>query len=71
MSGSLTNLELALADWITYGNTNGNATTIQGLLGITDNASNANTLQAGSGLDLFFATYPKDKLNAGGTEVLN
>jgi hypothetical protein len=48
------------------------AVTIRTLLGtVTDNNSNANTLQAGSGLDWFWATFANDHLNNKATDLLN
>jgi hypothetical protein len=53
-----------LGDWMQYGNSTANVATVRSLLGqVTYNSEYNNTLQAGSGLDWFWATFHGDKVN--------
>jgi hypothetical protein len=70
VTGTMAALTQALADWVAGGTSD--ASTIRALLGtVTCNSTNANALQAGSGLDWFFATYAQDTLNRQPTDLLN
>lgn len=60
-----------LSDWVRYGSTSANVASIRSRLRVTYNTSNANTFQAGNGLDWFWAVYTKDHLNAKSTDVRN
>ena len=62
-------LDQVLAEWVNGGAAA--AATIRGQLQVTDNATNTNTLHAGSGLDWFWATDRKDHLNRKSTDLLN
>ena len=63
MTASLAALDQALSDWVQYGNTASNDSTIRSLLGtVTYNRTYANTLQAGSGLDWFWETFAQDQV---------
>jgi hypothetical protein len=57
-----------LGDWMT-----GDDADVQSILSgaITYNKTNANTLLAGKGLDWFWATYAKDKINNKPGDLLN
>ena len=72
VSASMGSLDLALSDWVQYGNTASNVSTIRALLGkVTFNSTNANKLLAGSGLDWFWSVYPLDQLNNKLTDLRN
>ena len=72
VSANMATLDQVLADWVQYGNTAGNVSTIRALLGkVTYNSTSANKLQAGSGLDWFWETFAKDQTNRKATDLLN
>jgi hypothetical protein len=65
-------LDQVLSEWIDYGNSSANVAAIRSQLGVvTYNATNANKLQAGSGLDWFWYTRGKDQTNRKSTDLLN
>jgi hypothetical protein len=71
LSQSGDSLTQVLNDWVTYGASSSNVASIRSRLSVTDNSSHANTIQAGKGLDWFWATYTKDKTNRKSTDLLN
>jgi hypothetical protein len=72
IANNIAALDQILSEWIDYGNTSANVATIRSQLGVvTYNATNANKLQAGSGLDWFWYTYAKDQSNRKATDLLN
>jgi hypothetical protein len=64
-------LRQVLNDWAQYGAQPANVASIRSRLAVTYNTSYANTLTAGSGLDWFWVTYPKDSTNRKPTDLLN
>ena len=64
-------LGLVLADWIEYGNQAANVASIRSRLHVTFNTNHANNLNAGGGLDWFWATYAADHLNANSADLRN
>jgi Ca2+-binding RTX toxin-like protein len=64
-------LNQVLNDWVLYGNSAANVASIRNRLAVTYNNSNANTLNAGTGLDWFWYTYAKDSTNRKATDLLN
>jgi Ca2+-binding RTX toxin-like protein len=64
-------LRQVLNDWIASGEAAANVASIRSRLAVTYNTHYANVLQAGSGLDWFWATDPKDNLNIKKTDLLN
>lgn len=65
-------LDQILSEWIDYGSSSANVAAIRSQLGtVTCNATNANKLQAGSGLDWFWYTDGKDQSNRKATDLLN
>ena len=64
-------LRQVLNDWTQYGAAAANVADIRSRLAVTYNNSNANILNAGSGLDWFWYTYAKDSTNRKATDLLN
>jgi hypothetical protein len=64
-------LRQVLDDWSANGDQAVNVDSIRARLLVTYNAGHANTLDAGSGLDWFWATYARDSLNAEPTDLQN
>ena len=64
-------LRQVLNDWTTYGALASNVASIRSRLAVTDNAGHANHMNAGSGLDWFWATFNQDSLNRKTTDLLN
>ena len=62
-------LAQVLSDWALYGASD--ATDLRARLHVTYNTSNSNTLDAGSGLDWFWAVYAHDHTNRKTTDLLN
>jgi hypothetical protein len=62
-------LQHVLDDWVLHGKSY--VAKIRSRLAVTYNSSDANTLDAGSGLDWFWYTYAKDKTNRKVTDLLN
>ncbi len=60
-----------LNDWVQFGATASNVSSIRSRLSVTDNSSHANHLTAGSGLDWFWATYAHDSMNRKFKDLLN
>jgi hypothetical protein len=60
-----------LNDWVQFGAAAGNVSSIRSRLSVTDNTSHANHMNAGSGLDWFWATYVHDSLNRKTHDLLN
>ena len=60
-----------LADWIQYGNQAANVASIRSRMHVTFNTSHANNMNAGGGLDWFWATYASDHLNANSADLRN
>ena len=68
LQGSAT-LSQVLDEWVLDGASA--ASLIRSQLSVTDNSSHTNTLSAGRGLDWFWATYGKDKINRKVGDLLN
>ncbi len=64
-------LAQVLSDWTQSGSAAANVASIRLRLNLTFNSSNANTLQAGSGLDWFFETYSKNHTNRKASDLHN
>jgi Ca2+-binding RTX toxin-like protein len=64
-------LRQVLDDWIANGDQAANVANLRARLSVTDNSQYANTLDAGSGLDWFWATYAQDQLNTKATDLRN
>jgi hypothetical protein len=64
-------LRQVLDDWAQYGALAADVASIRSRLAVTYNTSNANTLDAGGGLNWFWYTYPKDEANRKPTDLLN
>ncbi len=60
-----------LADWIQYGEQAANVASIRSRLDVTYNTHHANNLNAGGGLDWFWATDALDHLNANPSDLRN
>jgi Ca2+-binding RTX toxin-like protein len=70
VNDSIAALDAILIEWVQSSSNAGDIRNkLQGL--VTYNTTNANTLQAGSGLDWFWANYAKDSLNKKSTDLLN
>jgi Ca2+-binding RTX toxin-like protein len=71
VNDSMSVLDQVLSKWAQEGNSAANVAAIRSQLGaVTYNTQSANTLEAGSGLDWFWASYAKDKLNNKSTDLL-
>jgi hypothetical protein len=64
-------LRQVLNDWMQFGALSTNVASIRSRLAVTYNTTNANTLDAGSGLDWFWVIYAKDSTNRKPTDLLN
>jgi Ca2+-binding RTX toxin-like protein len=71
LTNSDDSLVQVLNDWTKYGATTANVASILARLRVTFNTINANTMQAGSGLDWFFETNPQDHINRKAKDLLN
>jgi hypothetical protein len=72
VNDSLAVLDQILSEWAQEGNSAANVAAIRSQLGaVTYNTQDANTLEAGSGIDWFWATFAQDKLNRKSTDLLN
>ena len=71
LSQSGDSLTQVLNDWMAHGSSASNVASIRSRLVVTYNTSHANTIQVGSGLDWFWATYAKDKTNRKPNDLLN
>jgi hypothetical protein len=64
-------LTQVLNDWVAHGASAANVASIRSRLVVTYNTSHANTIQAGGGVDWFWATYAKTTTNRKRTDLLN
>jgi Ca2+-binding RTX toxin-like protein len=62
-------LQQVLDDWVLHGKSY--VAKIRSRLAVTYNSSDANTLDAGTGLDWFWYTYAKDRTNRKARDLLN
>jgi Ca2+-binding RTX toxin-like protein len=60
-----------LADWIQYGNQAANVASIRSRMHVTFNTNHANNINAGGGLDWFWATYAADHINSNSADLRN
>jgi hypothetical protein len=71
LTSSSDSLRQVLNDWAQDGALAANVASIRSRLAVTYNSTNANTLNAGSGLDWFWGTFALDSTNRKPTDLLN
>ena len=71
VNASTSVLDAILTEWVENGQSAAADIRSRLLGSVTYNTKNANTLQVGTGLDWFWATYAQDKLNQKSTDLLN